>query len=89
MNFCNESIRPATRKLSEICSIHRSIKEDEDEHKEKRAKKSEDRNEQRFPSVETASLPAMGTYCKGNSAHSQSLPPLVNYCNIRAGGIRC
>lgn len=29
------------------------------------------------------------TYCRGNSVHSRSLPPLVNHCNIRAGGIRC
>lgn len=27
-----------------------------------------------------------GTYCKGNSAHSRSLPPLVNHCNIHARG---
>lgn len=27
-----------------------------------------------------------GTYCKGNSVHSRSLPPLVNHCNIHARG---
>lgn len=26
------------------------------------------------------------TYCKSNSAHSRSLPPLVNHCNIHARG---
>lgn len=27
-----------------------------------------------------------GTYCKGNSVHSRSLPPLVNHCNIHVRG---
>lgn len=52
-------------------------------HKES-AKKSEARNEQRFPlSRERES--GDGTYREGNSGYSRSLPPLVNHCNIRAG----
>lgn len=52
------------------------------------AKKSEARNEQRFPLARAALALGDGTYCKGNSVHSRSLPPLVNHCNIHGGVVK-
>lgn len=87
MNLCNGSSKPVSGGLTKFIVSAGVLK------KTKRRAHKESAQRNRKTETNNVSLlwkplrsRRMGTYCKGNSVHSQSLPPLVNHCNIRARG---